>query len=1062
SCGAPGALPGGRTGPLTDLQLGARVEVFCGEGYKLVGNNFIWCQLKGNDVEWSKLPTCELITCSPPPPISHGRHDGEGVGIFVYNSTVTYSCDPNFQLVGNGSIHCRSRDKTSGVWSGATPECKGGAQCPFPRVPNGRASPYLGHYRPWHTVSFTCQPGHTLRGSPRSTCGADSRWDPPVPECQKARPCPMPPEVANGHHNGGDKAFFSAGMSVRYSCSPGYYLVGNAAVSCRASGNWSQPRPRCEGKQCSHPGEPVNGKIISLTDLQFGSTVLYSCEEGHRLIGKSSRRCEISGGRVAWSGDIPLCQRIPCEPPPDIPNARHTGRLLSEFHYGTSVTYTCSPGFPLHGDPSIHCTTRDGHSGVWSEPLPACGAGCRAPARLGFAELKEPYRSQTVFPEGSSVEFVCQPGYTQLQGVSPAITCLRNQTWSAALQFCKRQQCPSPGNPENGRAVVLTDLLFGAKINYTCDKGYKLVGGSQRICEVSGTRVSWSGDPPVCQRLTCAAPPAIPHGTHSGGSRATFSLGDVVTYSCASGLAPAGEASLSCSSADGEHGTWSGAVPQCPAIGCTRPEIENGKATGLEATYGLGDIVVFECNFGYALKGSQESQCQFGGKWHPPVPTCEKLPRCPSPPTIRNGQHDSKAVTEFIPGMAVKYHCDPGYVLTGKTSVSCLPTGAWSIPYPRCEAITCSSPTITDGEVAEGRRAVYHPGDNVTFQCHPGFMLRGSRGAECQPDGRWVPAVPTCQPVLQCPSPPNIDKGNHNSQDLEVFPTGVVVNYSCDPGYSLVGEATIHCTDSGNWSLPLPRCAGGCGAPPNLTFAELAREYKNQLEFAAGDTVRYSCRPGHSRRLGVPQTLTCLQNHTWSEALEFCKRKQCKHPDAPRNGRVVVLTDLLFGSSVSHRCDEGYRLVGQSHRRCEILGRDVAWTGLPPTCQRIPCEPPPKIANGDYEERGSYVYQSSVTYRCQAVPKGTDPFSLIGPDTIHCTADAHSNGVWSGPPPECRGLVKCENPRVENGKKTSGFGPSYSYKDSVVFECDRGYFMVGAEVITCEENNTWVPPKPTC
>ncbi|NWU23398.1 DAF factor, partial [Dyaphorophyia castanea] len=137
---------------------------------------------------------------------------------------------------------------------------------------------------------------------------------------------------------------------------------------------------------------------------------------------------------------------------------------------------------------------------------------CRAPARLGFAELKEPHGNQTVFPEGSRVEYVCQPGYTQLPGVSPAITCLSNQTWSAVLEFCERKQCPSPGNPANGRAVVLTDLLFGSKINYTCGKGYKLVGGSQRTCEVSGTRVAWSGDAPVCQQVTCPAPPSIANG----------------------------------------------------------------------------------------------------------------------------------------------------------------------------------------------------------------------------------------------------------------------------------------------------------------------------------------------------------------------------------------------------------------------------------------------------------------------------------------------------------------------------------------------------------------------
>ncbi|NXS83868.1 CR2 protein, partial [Erpornis zantholeuca] len=71
-------------------------------------------------------------------------------------------------------------------------------------------------------------------------------------------------------------------------------------------------------------------------------------------------------------------------------------------------------------------------------------------------------------------------------------------------------------------------------------------------------------------------------------------------------------------------GVWSEPLPACGATGCTRPEIENGKATGLETTYSLEDIIFFECNLGYALKGSRESRCRFGGKWDPPVPTCEK------------------------------------------------------------------------------------------------------------------------------------------------------------------------------------------------------------------------------------------------------------------------------------------------------------------------------------------------------------------------------------------------------------------------------------------------------
>ncbi|KFP06163.1 Complement decay-accelerating factor, GPI-anchored, partial [Calypte anna] len=137
---------------------------------------------------------------------------------------------------------------------------------------------------------------------------------------------------------------------------------------------------------------------------------------------------------------------------------------------------------------------------------------CSAPQSLAFAELKEPYSKESFFPVGRSVEYVCRAGWTQHPGVLPASTCLRNQTWSVVQEFCKRKQCPNPGDPVNGRAVVLKDLLFESQVNYTCDTGYRLVGSSQRTCEVSGTRVSWSGDAPVCQRVRCPPPPGIANG----------------------------------------------------------------------------------------------------------------------------------------------------------------------------------------------------------------------------------------------------------------------------------------------------------------------------------------------------------------------------------------------------------------------------------------------------------------------------------------------------------------------------------------------------------------------
>ncbi|XP_010128816.1 PREDICTED: complement receptor type 1-like, partial [Chlamydotis macqueenii] len=680
--------------------------------------------------------------CPMPPAITNGNHNGQGKAFFTMGMSVTYTCDAGYYLVGNAVVFCRA----SGNWSRPGPRCED--------IKNGRQVDGQGLISaPGQMVTFQCHDGYSLQGSPHIFCQEDGSWNAPVPICDRLYPhqelsnrpetpggCGAPTrlyfaELKEEHRN---EINFSVGKTVQYTCRPGYakHPGMSPTITCLESGAWSEALEFCKRKECSHPGEPVNGKIVFLGNLPFGLSVTYSCEEGYRLIGQASRRCEISGEHVAWSGDIPTCQRIPCKPPPDIPNGKHTGRLLDEFHFGTSVTYTCDPGYPLHGEPSIHCTSQDGKNGVWSGPLPHCGeercpvpqipngrivspkaayahkdtvafeSGCNAPTRLPFAELKEPFSNQTVFPMGRTVEYVCRPGYTQHRGIPPTVTCLRNRTWSVALEFCKRKQCANPADPANGRAVVLTDLLFGSKVNYTCDEGYKLVGGSQRTCEVSGIRVEWSGHAPVCQRIVCDPPPDIPHGRHNGHLRGTFSYADVVTYTCAPGHLQAGEPSIFCTTVDGEHGVWSGPLPQCgevkcppppsiangehsgqpsdthlpgsavqytcrdgyvlignasiSSIGCKRPEIENGRTTGLETMYRLTDTVVFECDFGYALKGSQESQCQFGGTWDPPVPICEKMLQCPSPPNIKNGHHESQDVKAFIPGMSVKYYCDPG------------------------------------------------------------------------------------------------------------------------------------------------------------------------------------------------------------------------------------------------------------------------------------------------------------------------------------------------------------------------------------------------------------------
>ncbi|NXJ11502.1 CR1 protein, partial [Odontophorus gujanensis] len=150
-----------------------------------------------------------------------------------------------------------------------------------------------------------------------------------------------------------------------------------------------------------------------------------------------------------------------------------------------------------------------------------------------------------------------------------------------------------------------------------------------------------------------------------------------------------------------------------------------------------------------------------------------------------------------------------------------------------------------------------------------------------------------------------------------------------------------------------------------------------------------------------------------------------------------------------------YRLVGKASAQCVLSGSDVDWDKVP-YCEPIPCQPPPVIENGQLSAvHRDYTFGMAVTYSCN---KG---FSLIGSNTIHCTTDDSINGIWSGPAPECK-EVRCENPRVANGKNLNSFTTEYTYGEKVSFECDPGHALNGAQTVTCDADSAWKPPLPTC
>uniref|UniRef100_A0A803VN41 Sushi domain-containing protein n=1 Tax=Ficedula albicollis TaxID=59894 RepID=A0A803VN41_FICAL len=281
---------------------------------------------------------------------------------------------------------------------------------------------------------------------------------------------------------------------------------------------------------------------------------------------------------------------------------------------------------------------------------------------------------------------------------------------------------------------------------------------------------------------------------------AGHSPGSLVLYSCAEGYSLRGNASIRCTA----KGTWSRPQPRCQATGCTRPEIENGKVSGLETTYMLEDTIFFECNFGYALNGSQGSQCQFGGKWHPPVPTCEKLLQCPSPPNIDKGNHNSQDLEVFPTGMVVNYSCDPGYSLQGQASIYCTDSGNWSLPLPQCAVLHCSKPAnITNGSFSGPAKAVFTPGTSVNYICEPGFSLLGTASIYCTASGAWSHPPPVCQEI-RCEFPDV--QGVKKAIKGNTYRSGTNVTLECDDGYMLEGISHTQCQEDFSWDPPVPAC----------------------------------------------------------------------------------------------------------------------------------------------------------------------------------------------------------------------------------------------------------------
>ncbi|ERE81651.1 membrane cofactor protein [Cricetulus griseus] len=260
---------------------------------------------------------------------------------------------------------------------------------------------------------------------------------------------------------------------------------------------------------------------------------------------------------------------------------------------------------------------------------------CGKPPRFENMQLNG--SPKTTYVAGEKVQYSCRPGYMRRPTIKIYSVCAANGQWlPISKDACYKKSCPRLDDPNNGQVnFVNGSSEFGTQIQYICNPGFFLIGEEILYCLATGSDVQWSDEPPICSKILCAPPPNIINGVFSPSHKDVFEYHEVATYQCKQvpgqdELSLVGERQIYCS----ENRLWSANPPECKVVKCPHPVIKNGRLTsGFRKKYSYRAMVMFDCNQGLFLHGSNTVMCEGDSTWQPPIPTCKSKPPPPPPTT---------------------------------------------------------------------------------------------------------------------------------------------------------------------------------------------------------------------------------------------------------------------------------------------------------------------------------------------------------------------------------------------------------------------------------------------
>ncbi|XP_033006976.1 complement factor H [Lacerta agilis] len=716
---------------------------------------------------------------------------------------------------------------------------------------------------------------------------------------------------------------------------------------------------------------------------------------------------------------------------------------------------------------------------------------CGPPPRRDREELAK-LPGKPSYSHGEEVVYNCRPGYIKLGRLR--FSC-NDGEWVQSVPHveCRKKPCGHPGDIQSGSFEIANEneFVFGARVVYRCDEGYKMLSHTNyRDCRADG----WSNDVPHCEVMKCFPVKAPENGrivmTGVQDLDQEFLFGQVLRFECSGSFKIQGSEQIFCTA----HGNWSDNVPRCVEITCHEENIDHGYIINPKKLYKEGERVHFSCNNGYKHAERSDATCTRNG-WSSRLACIEIV--C-SPPQVENGDFRPK-LNHYEYQDTIEAGCESGYQLQSRQSTStCTETG-WSPP-PTCVPKNCDYIRIENGQFSDSYerwRDNYFPrrvGQTADYHCRDGF-LPGNKEEwhriSCTKSG-WSPE-PKC--FKKCDVPRQLAHGRFNAYYWHKFIEGEEISFYCEDGYVPANQAKAVCTKNG-WS-PAPRCniRKICVRKelPNGFFTERRNRYN------LNDKTSYRCHSGFTTPQGLetgdiqcreegwkpePKCIkTCqvptqnneifntsqsvflfeeILHYKCKDGFETIKKATSDHVVCTENGwspkpeclpihcEGFLLENGLLdprNNQYQHRdvvkfsCRRGFTRVGPDSAQCYHFG----WSPQPPTC-KVPdkvntCQPPSNITDGtisgDLQEE--YKHGETVEYKCDF------GFAMTGSKLIECVG-----GQWTSLPLCKEEPRTCEAPpNIRNGRSVSVDSDTYQHGETVSYECNEGFFIVGTKEAVC-------------